>query len=324
MADEKILSGDGEDGKPLVDDVAIIETDSSGKPIESSAGEDSRIADDGADASDKGEQQRERKRETHQERRERHRKARERDQREMSFLRGYVGKLEEKVNTLQKQTTITQAQSVDQRLSEALNEVDTAERIMAAAVDAKNGTDMVKAQRMRDEARQRAIQLSGERERLQAAPAATPAAVEPPPYLPLAQKFAEDKPWFTWDQSDEDSRTVLQIDNEVAKEGYNPTTPAYWQELERRVQSKLPHRFNGGDEDDDEDEDDQRTRPTTRRGPPVGAGRQHAPPSTRHEAFISPERKAAMQEAGVWDDPVLRRKYAKAYSEWDRNNSARR
>jgi len=323
MADEKVLSGDGEDGKPLVDDVAIIETDSNGKPIESASDEDSRISSNAADAADKGEQ-RERKRETHQERRERHRKARERDQREMTFLRGYVGKLEEKVDTLSKQTHSTQSQSVDQRLSEALTEIDTAERIMAAAVDAKNGTDLVKAQRMRDEAKQRAMQLAGERERLQVSPSiATSTRPEPPPYLPLAQKFAEDKPWFTWDQSDEDSKLVLQIDNEVARAGYNPTTPAYWQELERRVQSKLPHRFNG-DDDEDDDDGDQRTRQSARRGPPVGAGRQHAPPSTRHEAFISPERKSAMQEAGVWDDPVLRRKYAKAYSEWDRNNSARR
>jgi hypothetical protein len=38
--------------------------------------------------------------------------------------------------------------------------------------------------------------------------------------------------------------------------------------------------------------------------------------------YISPERKDAMQEAGVWDDPVLRNKYLKAYSDYDREQKS--
>ena len=38
------------------------------------------------------------------------------------------------------------------------------------------------------------------------------------------------------------------------------------------------------------------------------------------EVYISPERKEALIEAGVWDDPVLRAKYVKRYSEYDRLN----
>jgi hypothetical protein len=57
-------------------------------------------------------------------------------------------------------------------------------------------------------------------------------------------------------------------------------------------------------------------------GPAVGSGREHAPTSTRKEIYISPERKAALQEAGVWDDPVLRQRYVKKYAEYDRANKS--
>ena len=50
--------------------------------------------------------------------------------------------------------------------------------------------------------------------------------------------------------------------------------------------------------------------------------RSHAPTSTRKEVYISPERKQALIEAGVWDDPVLRQKYVKRYAEYDRQNKA--
>ena len=57
-----------------------------------------------------------------------------------------------------------------------------------------------------------------------------------------------------------------------------------------------------------------------RGGPAVGSGKEHAPASTRKEVYISPERKQAMMDHGVWDDPVLRQKYVKRYMEWDRAN----
>jgi hypothetical protein len=310
---DKVLTGEDED-KVEKDDLTIIETDAKGQPIE--AEEDARVdagADDKDDDKDEDDKSG-RKRETHQERRERQRKARERTDREMRFLRSEVARLGTTVERLQTDTTTVHSQSLDERLSEALNDAETAERILAAAITANNGEDAVKAQRLRDEARQRAIEYHQQKQALN-----QPKKAEPPPYLPLAQEFAADKPWFTWDQSDEDSRMVLKIDSDVAKDGYAPTTKAYWQELERRVKAKLPHRYKK-DDMDDEDEDEA----PRRRGPMVGSGREHVPSSTRREAYISPDRKQAMMDAGVWDDPVLRKRYAKRYAEWDREHTTAR
>jgi hypothetical protein len=39
--------------------------------------------------------------------------------------------------------------------------------------------------------------------------------------------------------------------------------------------------------------------------------------------YISPERKQALIDAGVWDNADLRQRYIKRYAEYDRNNSSR-
>jgi hypothetical protein len=143
----------------------------------------------------------------------------------------------------------------------------------------------------------------------------------------------------------------------LAQEGYVPRTELYWKELDKRVRRNLPHRFesqgrlSADDQDTEDDDDDQeqalssrsranhakgkvRTNETddtdsvstlrgAKKGPPVGNKREHAPASTRKEIYISKERKQALIEAGVWDDPVLRTKYVKQYQKWDKENAAR-
>jgi hypothetical protein len=100
---------------------------------------------------------------------------------------------------------------------------------------------------------------------------------------------------------------VIAIDQSLSKDGYDPKSEEYWSELKRRAARRLPERFKT------------ETR-VARGGPAVGSGREHAPTSTRNEVYISPERKQALIEAGVWDDPILRKKYAARYQEYDRNN----
>jgi hypothetical protein len=99
----------------------------------------------------------------------------------------------------------------------------------------------------------------------------------------------------------------------LAKEGFNPQTEEYWEELRRRASKRLPERFEG-------EAPRREPKREPRGGPAVGSGREHAPATTRREIYISPERKQALIEAGVWDDPVLRNKYVQRYAEYDRQN----
>jgi hypothetical protein len=126
--------------------------------------------------------------------------------------------------------------------------------------------------------------------------------------------------WYDPNAGDEASKIVLAIDQSLVEAGYNPKTEAYWRELDKRVAKRLPDVKGGGNYDDHQDDD----RRGQRRGPPVGSSRDQAPQSTRREVYISPERKQAMTDAGVWDDPVLRQRYLKQYAKWDRENNSTR
>lgn len=57
------------------------------------------------------------------------------------------------------------------------------------------------------------------------------------------QSFIDKHKWFKPGAEDFDSDVTQMLDNQVANEGYDPSTPAYWNELERRMRERLPHRF---------------------------------------------------------------------------------
>ena len=59
-----------------------------------------------------------------------------------------------------------------------------------------------------------------------------------------------------------------------------------------------------------------------RKAPPQGQTREHAPTSTRKEVYVTPARKQAMVDAGIWDDVARRNQMLKAYQAYDKNGSA--
>jgi len=187
--------------------------------------------------------------------------------------------------------------------------------VIAKAVAAQNGEDVAQALRYRDQAILKTRQLEAAKKQAeQPRPAPQPPVDEVA--IAYAKDFIKDHSWYNPDGKDESSAIVLAIDNSLVKEGYNPRTEDYWDELRDRVRRRLPEKF-----EESVASPRQKTERQARGGPAVGSGREHAPTSTRREVYISPERKNALIEAGVWDDPVLRQKYIKKYMEYDRTRN---
>jgi hypothetical protein len=200
-----------------------------------------------------------------------------------------------------------------------------AERVIAKAVAAGNGDDVAQAMRYRDQAMQKANQLAFAK---QQAMVQRQQANQPKNEglddmaMHFAKEFITENSWYDPKGQDEDSAIVLAIDGALHREGFRPDTEEYWDELRDRAARRIPERFKatGGAKDNQRQ---QTTPPRQQRGgPAIGSGREHAPTSTRTEVYVSPERKQALIDAGVWDDPVLRMKYVKRYAEYDRNNRA--
>lgn len=253
---------------------------------------------------------RERRRAEKAERKERRETAIKRDKVELDFLRKRNDDLERRLTAQEQRAHQGDLNNLDVQIQKTAQEAQMAERVIAKAVEAGNGDDVTQAMRYRDQALQKLNQLNQVKQQA--------AQVQPRQQqidditMSFAKEFLEENTWYDPQGRDEDSAIVLAIDQSLAREGISPQTEEYWDELRARAAKRLPEKFGRPE----------KAPRAARGGPAVGSGREHAPTSTRKEIYVSPERKAALIEAGVWDDPVLRMKYVKRYAEYDRNNKS--
>ena len=279
-------------------------------------------------ADEDDEDRQERKHETAKERRQRAKIARDRDRKELEFQRLLIQDLERKLSNVSNQSTNTQVLTLQQQLQQARDEEARFAQVSSAAQAANNVTDAFAAERIRDDASRRAAQLENNLRAI-AQQRNQPPPAPPPAFIPYAKAFQDGKPWYDPNGRNEDSAIVQALDKILANEpGMNPNTPEYWQELEKRVAKRLPQRYKKNQEQDDDvdlDDDADPEPSRTRRGPPVGGGRSANAPGA-NQIRLSPERVQAMKDANIWDDPVMRKRMAIRYAEFDKSNktSARR
>ena len=313
----EVMKEDDENGEELViiedkNNLSIDEDedDSEDERTQSSADED----DDGDGNDDERAAIRERRRLEKTERKGRRDTAIKRDKLELDFLRKRNDNLERRVSAQEQRAHQVDLGSYDAYISQAAKEAEMAERVIAKAVESGNGADVTQAMRYRDQAMQKMQKLQYDKQLAAQKRPQEPGQTLDEMTIHHAKQFMAENPWYDSQGRDEDSAVVIAIDQSLAKDGYNPQSEEYWTELRKRSARRLPEKFKNKGFDREER--------TPRGGPAVGSGREHAPSSTRREIYVSPERKQALVEAGVWDDPVLRMKYVKRYAEYDRNNKA--
>ena len=250
-------------------------------------------------------------REKRRKRREMQRRAREAKDRELAMLRDTVAQLSQRISATESRAVAGDVQSLQQQYQRAVAEMQQAETIMAKAIEAGNGEDAAAAIRIRDQAKAEAEALAARYNQYQAAVQQQQAAPQVDPnVVNYAKQWMEANPWYDPSGRDRDSALTKAIDNELASEGFDPRSREYWEELTARVADALGETGQAAEKPSAQ---------PRRKAPPTGNTREHAPQSTRKEIYVTPERKQAMIEAGVWDDATLRQKYLKAYQEYDRN-----
>lgn len=302
-----------DDGNLNDEELVIVEDEAELSEDQEEQEEDERVASYDDEQDDEREAIRERRRHEKQERKVRRDEAIKRDKLELDFLRKRNDDLERRVSVQEQRAHQIDLSAFDTAISRAASEAEMAERVIAKAVEAGNGDDVAQAMRYRDQAIAKVQQLNYQKQQA--------AYQKPQPQqiddmtIHHAQEFIREHPWYDVQGRDEDSAIVIAIDQSLAKEGFDSQTEDYWTELRKRVARRLPERSS---KTKNRNVTDGRREP--RGGPTVGSGREYAPTSTRKEVYISPERKQALIDAGVWDDPVLRTKYVKRYAEYDKNN----
>jgi len=289
---------------------ASAEDDDDGQDDERISTEEEEDDEDEEEHDDEREAIRERRRKEKLERKQRREEAIKRDKLELDFLRSRNDDLERRLTAQEQRAHQGDLNTIDSAIAQAAKEAEMADKVIAKAVAAGNGEDVTQAMRYRDQALARIQQLSAQKQNVQQRPPQPKQQIDERT-MHYAQEFIKENPWYDSQGRDEDSSIVIAIDQSLAKDGYDPRSEEYWTELRKRAARRLPERFG---------KTGTKEQRTPRGGPAVGSGREHAPTSTRKEVYISPERKQALIDAGVWDDPVLRQKYVKRYAEYDRAN----
>lgn len=215
--------------------------------------------------------------------------------------------------------TGAQMAQLDKAIGEAQNAVSHYKSVIADASTRGEGGLVAEATEAMLMARNRADELA-EYKRRANQPSTKTQPIDPEMQR-LSRNFIESNKWYGGPRSsDPDSRVLTALDNSLAAEGWDATTPQYWQELEVRKAKYLPHRVsnegspklqNGGY--------------TTREAPaaknPVGGGSSESiNQGGAVNIGLSAERVKAIKEAGAWDDPKRRNALITSYKAYDAAN----
>lgn len=283
---------------------------------------------------------------TRQQRKRRHQREKQRsEQRELAFLRARNEQLERQrsqdLARIENRQTQNDVITIDGRISQAENDIREAETLYAQARRANDPDAEIEALRVRDQLRDGLRQLqTAKQQTVRSAQERQNAATQPtapdPAVAARTQEWVREHPWVQ--ERGEAALIASAVETQLFNEGrLDPRSDDYWDEVDRRLAKRLPEHYrNGGPGDDEDDDEDDDIRDTLRRrvnGNGNGEKRRPSGPTIKvggrertlrkGEVFIDEDRKNAMIEAGVWDDPKARERFLKAYQTYDREAGRR-
>ena len=233
----------------------------------------------------------------------------EKDQR-LVFLQKQNEELMERLSVVERKTHSSDIARIDSALENEQSRMQYALTKIKQATEAGDGDAMIKAQDLLYETRKRLEAIQSLKKRL-----TDTATQQSNPINPNVQRYAKEwmerNPWYDIRGNDEDTAIAKLIDERLMEEGRNPASPDYWDELDERLQKRLPHLYN------------RTRRDSSGRRPKsfvTSSERETGGASGRNTFVLSPEQVRAMKDAGFWDDPEKRNKMIKRYATEARNS----
>lgn len=217
--------------------------------------------------------------------------------------------LMERLSVVERKTHGADIARFEKAIEDEQYRLQYAQRKMQEATSNADGESFTKAQEMWYDSRRKLEAMHSYKEKV--ARADTQEAPANPRLVKLANDWMQRNSWYNPDTNDEDSAIAKVIDNRLVAEGYDPSSEEYWDELDNRLQKRLPHRYTQTQDE-----------PTSRRSPRsfvTGSSRESVARSGGSQFVLEPEQVRAMKEAGFWDDPEKRSRMIKRYAQEARN-----
>jgi hypothetical protein len=231
----------------------------------------------------------------------------EKDQR-LGLLQRQNQELMERLSVVERKTHGADMARYDKAIEDEQYRLRYAQGKMKEATDNSDGDAFTKAQELWYDTRRKLEAMNNYKEQVARA-GSTESAPANPKLVRLANDWMERNSWYDPDAGDEDTQIAKVIDNRLVAEGWDPANKDYWDELDNRLQKRLPHRYTRD------------TGENSRRSPrSVVTGSSRESSRVNGSQFVlEPEQVRAMKDAGFWDDPEKRNKMIKRYAIEARN-----
>jgi hypothetical protein len=309
---DKIVVTEEADGSAVIDLPDSIESPDEQDDDRMAAGGSADQADDDVIPEDETEYQRAR-REKRRAKRDLAKKTGVEKDMKLQLLERKNQELMERLSVVERKTHSADLARIDKAIEDQELRLQYAKMKISEAASASDGHAMAEAQETMYEARRQMEALSNFK-KAAVEPRQSQGNVPDPRLQRLAANWMEKNDWYDPNARDTDSKIAKQIDETLVSEGWDPTSPDYWNELDNRLHKYLPHKYN--------DTTDVRSSTKRPRSVVTSSGRESVNGSTNRNTFVlKPEQVRAMKDAGFWDDPNKRAKMIKRYAQEARNNS---
>jgi hypothetical protein len=232
----------------------------------------------------------------------------EKDQR-LGLLQRQNQELMERLSVVERKTHGADLARYEKAMEDEAYRLQYAQQKMREATDNSDGAAFTKAQELWYDSRRKLEAMNNYKE--QAARAGSQeSAPANPKLVRLANSWMDKNSWYDPEAGDEDTQIAKVIDNRLVSEGWDPATQDYWDELDNRLQKRLPHRYTRNSDE------------PSRRSPRsvvTGSSRESSGRVNGNQFVLEPEQVRAMKDAGFWDDPEKRNKMIKRYAIEARN-----
>jgi hypothetical protein len=219
----------------------------------------------------------------------------------------------DRLAVLEKRTAGSDLARIDKAIEDGHLKLQYAKLKIKEATEMANGAALADAQEQWYESRRQVEALEALKKKVVSEPQQKNVPQAPDPMLKRhAGDWMARNDWFDPEGGDTDSQVATKIDESLVKEGWDPKSSEYWEELDNRLSKYLPHRYNT--------EQDDRSSNRRPRSVVTSSGRESRATTKSNEFYISPERVRAIKEAGRWDNITERNKMIRRYAEYDRMN----
>jgi hypothetical protein len=307
-ADKDLIEGDETDLETDLEGGEGAEELAEGGAVEGEEGSEELNAEGEVVDDHEREEIRARRREERKQKREAQRQREESMRRELASRDVMIHELNTRLNAVEQRNQGSEAARVDGAITQAAQEYNYWKSKIAEGSQTLDGNLVAEATEKMFVA-QRKYEDLGRIKTAYQQRTAQPAPLDPR-LANHAKAWMEDNKWYDPDKKDMDSRIAFELDVALAAEGWNPTTPQYWEELQARVSKYLPHRVKKN-----YTSSNSRAKSTT-----TGSGRESAPSSGSGVYKLSPVRVQAIKDAGMWNDADKRKQMIKSYQDFDRAN----